>query len=142
MAAAHADQVPGSKHRVRLLGPLCALRVRSLKMYNNLVERCFKECVEDMRSKTMSTKEEQARAAMWMMRSVGAAAAGGGSAAGLAGLPRQWCEPTPSRDLRGRSARNALAPLQELTPRNCPRPSPLRSTACSVWPSAARSSCT
>jgi mitochondrial import inner membrane translocase subunit TIM9 len=28
-------------------------------MYNSLVERCFKECVEDMRSKTMSGKEEQ-----------------------------------------------------------------------------------
>lgn len=30
-------------------------------MYNNLVERCFKECIEDMRSKSMSSKEEQVR---------------------------------------------------------------------------------
>ena len=32
---------------------------RSLKMYNKLVERCFRECVEDMRSKALTTKEEQ-----------------------------------------------------------------------------------
>ncbi|KAF5843393.1 mitochondrial inner membrane translocase [Dunaliella salina] len=31
----------------------------SLKMYNNLVERCFRECSEDMRSKALSSKEEQ-----------------------------------------------------------------------------------
>ncbi|KAG2501846.1 hypothetical protein HYH03_000344 [Edaphochlamys debaryana] len=31
----------------------------SLKMYNSLVERCFKECVEDMRSKALTGKEEQ-----------------------------------------------------------------------------------
>ncbi|KXZ42650.1 hypothetical protein GPECTOR_127g528 [Gonium pectorale] len=28
-------------------------------MYNRLVERCFKECVEDMRSKALTGKEEQ-----------------------------------------------------------------------------------
>ncbi|KAJ9528665.1 hypothetical protein QJQ45_020552 [Haematococcus lacustris] len=33
--------------------------LKCLKMYNNLVERCFRECVEDMRSKAMSSKEEQ-----------------------------------------------------------------------------------
>ena len=31
----------------------------SLKMYNNLVERCFKECAEDMRSKALSSGEEK-----------------------------------------------------------------------------------
>lgn len=31
----------------------------SLKMYNNLVERCFKECVEDMRSKALTPGEEK-----------------------------------------------------------------------------------
>jgi len=30
-------------------------------MYNNLVERCFRECSEDMRSKSLSSKEEQVR---------------------------------------------------------------------------------
>ncbi len=38
------------------------MRLCSLKMYNNLVERCFRECTEDMRSKTLSSKEEQVRA--------------------------------------------------------------------------------
>ena len=28
-------------------------------MYNNLVERCFKECAEDMRSKALSSSEEK-----------------------------------------------------------------------------------
>jgi import inner membrane translocase subunit TIM9 len=33
----------------------------SLKMYNNLVERCFKECAEDMRSKALTSSEEKVR---------------------------------------------------------------------------------
>ncbi|KAG2444782.1 hypothetical protein HXX76_001525 [Chlamydomonas incerta] len=43
-----------------LAGALEQMQVRdSLKMYNKLVERCFKECVEDMRSKALTGKEEQ-----------------------------------------------------------------------------------
>ena len=39
---------------------LSLMQVRdSLKMYNNLVERCFKECAEDMRSKALSSGEEK-----------------------------------------------------------------------------------
>lgn len=38
--------------------PICDAE-RSLKMYNRLVEMCFKECVEDMRSKALTGKEEQ-----------------------------------------------------------------------------------
>ncbi|KAJ9528296.1 hypothetical protein QJQ45_014269 [Haematococcus lacustris] len=46
--------------RQALTAALEHMQVRdSLKMYNNLVERCFRECVEDMRSKAMSSKEEQ-----------------------------------------------------------------------------------
>lgn len=52
--------------------PSCA---RSLKMYNNLVERCFRECVEDMRSKTLSSKEEQVCVGMH----------------GARALPLAWC---------------------------------------------------
>lgn len=33
----------------------------SLRMYNNLVERCFKECAQDMRSKALNGQEEQVR---------------------------------------------------------------------------------
>lgn len=44
------------KHTIAL-----ASHARSLKMYNNLVERCFRECSEDMRSKTLNSKEEQVR---------------------------------------------------------------------------------
>lgn len=44
-------------HRMRLCPrSACA---HSLKMYNNLVERCFKECTEDMRSKSLSSSEEK-----------------------------------------------------------------------------------
>lgn len=31
----------------------------SLKMYNSLVERCFRDCVDDMRTKALAPKEEQ-----------------------------------------------------------------------------------
>lgn len=41
--------------------PPHAAAQRSLKMYNNLVERCFRECADDMRSKSLSSKEEQVR---------------------------------------------------------------------------------
>mgnify|MGYP001807187770 CR=1 FL=1 len=45
-------------------------------MYNKLVERCFQECVEDMRSKALTGKEEQVRADDGGRR----AGAGGGAA--------------------------------------------------------------
>jgi hypothetical protein len=31
----------------------------SLKLYNNLVERCFKDCVLDFRSKNLAKDEEK-----------------------------------------------------------------------------------
>lgn len=33
----------------------------SLKLYNNLVERCFKDCVQDFRSKNLAKDEEKVR---------------------------------------------------------------------------------
>mmetsp|Transcript_16306 Transcript_16306/g.35261 ORF Transcript_16306/g.35261 Transcript_16306/m.35261 type:complete len:109 (-) Transcript_16306:648-974(-) len=48
------------EHKALLAATLEQMQVRdSLKMYNNLVERCFKECVEDFRGKALSNKEEQ-----------------------------------------------------------------------------------
>lgn len=39
---------------------LFALQVRdSLRMYNTLVEKCFKECVQGFRSKDLDTTEER-----------------------------------------------------------------------------------
>lgn len=42
---------------------MCALRavllVRSLRLYNALVERCFKDCVDDFRSKNLAKDEEK-----------------------------------------------------------------------------------
>eukprot|EP00798_Chlamydomonas_sp_ICE-L_P028252 gene28252-31357_t len=48
------------EHKMALAATLEHMQVRdSLKMYNNLVERCFKECTEDMRSKVLSGSEEK-----------------------------------------------------------------------------------
>ncbi|KAG1661700.1 hypothetical protein FOA52_002036 [Chlamydomonas sp. UWO 241] len=53
-----ADMEP--EHKAQLGQMLEQMQIRdSLKMYSNLVERCFKECTEDMRSKSLSTNEEK-----------------------------------------------------------------------------------
>lgn len=36
---------------------------RSLRMYNSLVERCFKDCVESFRRKDLDATEEKVRGA-------------------------------------------------------------------------------
>lgn len=35
--------------------------MRSLRLYNALVERCFKDCVDDFRSKNLAKDEEKVR---------------------------------------------------------------------------------
>lgn len=40
-----------------LLGPCCA--ACSLRMYNSLVERCFKDCIETFRRKDLDSTEEK-----------------------------------------------------------------------------------
>lgn len=40
------------------LPPAC---VYSMRLYNNLVQRCFNDCVDDFRSKHLTTGEEKAR---------------------------------------------------------------------------------
>lgn len=48
------------EHRQAFLGQLEHMQVRdSLKLYNNLVERCFKDCVLDFRSKNLAKDEEK-----------------------------------------------------------------------------------
>ena len=64
---------PARPHAVALRTSLCTA-VCSLKMYNNLVERCFRECAEDMRSKTLSAKEEQVGCKQGMLGRGGAGA--------------------------------------------------------------------
>ncbi|GAX82093.1 hypothetical protein CEUSTIGMA_g9521.t1 [Chlamydomonas eustigma] len=49
-----------AENKQMLAASLEHMQVRdSLKMYNNLVERCFRECAEDMRSKALSSTEEK-----------------------------------------------------------------------------------
>lgn len=38
---------------------------RSLRMYNSLVERCFKDCVESFRRKDLDATEEKVRRGGW-----------------------------------------------------------------------------
>jgi hypothetical protein len=53
-----------AENKQMLAASLEHMQVRdSLKMYNNLVERCFRECAEDMRSKALSSTEEKVSAA-------------------------------------------------------------------------------
>lgn len=48
------------EHKAMLNAQLEQMAVRdSLKAYNKLVTMCFADCIEDLRSKTMSNKEEQ-----------------------------------------------------------------------------------
>uniref|UniRef100_A0A7R9VZX6 Mitochondrial import inner membrane translocase subunit n=1 Tax=Chlamydomonas euryale TaxID=1486919 RepID=A0A7R9VZX6_9CHLO len=48
------------EHKMALGAMLEQMQIRdSLKMYSNLVERCFRECTEDMRSKSLSSNEEK-----------------------------------------------------------------------------------
>jgi hypothetical protein len=41
--------------------PLRAPPCCSLRLYNSLVERCFKDCVSDFRSKNLAKDEEKVR---------------------------------------------------------------------------------
>eukprot|EP00878_Enallax_costatus_P005680 GHUV01005957.1.p1 GENE.GHUV01005957.1~~GHUV01005957.1.p1 ORF type:complete len:104 (+),score=22.50 GHUV01005957.1:305-616(+) len=47
-------------HKAAFLAQLEHMQVRdSLKLYNSLVERCFKDCVDEFRSKNLSKDEEK-----------------------------------------------------------------------------------
>jgi hypothetical protein len=48
--------------------------LRSLKLYNKLVERCFNDCVQDFRSKNLDKEEEKVRG--WFNAGVSIAPAG------------------------------------------------------------------
>jgi len=54
-----------------LLTSTCAFVVGSLKLYNNLVERCFKDCVQDFRSKNLAKDEEKVRELVQRFQSPG-----------------------------------------------------------------------
>lgn len=48
------------EHKQMLNAHLEQMSVRdSLKAYNKLVSMCFSECIEDLRSKNLASKEEQ-----------------------------------------------------------------------------------
>lgn len=49
------------------LAPCPAVLSCSLKLYNNLVEKCFKECVLDFRSKNLAKDEEKVRGPGWLL---------------------------------------------------------------------------
>lgn len=76
--------------------------LRSLRMYNSLVERCFKDCVESFRRKDLDATEEKvrgrllhavrrARVAARPRRTGGEARRTRGSAGANAGLQRWAC---------------------------------------------------
>jgi hypothetical protein len=44
---------------------LCTVVYCSLKLYNNLVEKCFKDCVLDFRSKNLAKDEQQVGSVCW-----------------------------------------------------------------------------
>eukprot|EP00877_Chromochloris_zofingiensis_P005016 jgi/Chrzof1/14515/Cz09g05200.t1 len=47
-------------HKAAFLGQLEHMQVRdSLRLYNSLVERCFKDCVDNFRSKNLEKDEEK-----------------------------------------------------------------------------------
>lgn len=50
----HAPSLP-------LSTALSSSLARSLKLYNNLVERCFRDCVQDFRGKSLDSGEEKVR---------------------------------------------------------------------------------
>ncbi|KAI8470048.1 MAG: mitochondrial inner membrane translocase [Monoraphidium minutum] len=48
------------QHRAAFLMQLEHMQIRdSMRLYNNLVQRCFNDCVDDFRSKHLSDPEEK-----------------------------------------------------------------------------------
>ncbi|GBG00124.1 mitochondrial import inner membrane translocase subunit Tim9 [Raphidocelis subcapitata] len=47
-------------HKAAFLAQLEHMQIRdSMRLYNNLVQRCFNDCVDDFRSKHLTTGEEK-----------------------------------------------------------------------------------
>lgn len=47
------------QHRAAFLAQLEHMQIRdSMRLYNNLVQRCFNDCVDDFRSKHLTSAEE------------------------------------------------------------------------------------
>lgn len=138
---AHAARQLGVLHR-----PCTACPLRSLRMYNSLVERCFRDCVDSFRRKDLDAAEEKVRALEWVwVWGVGGCRGGAVRAhwAAAAGGPRLTCLPAVERSKGGRghapsrlvgswagqlpgcSRRHAPKPRLNLT-RAPPRPAPPR----------------
>ena len=59
MDPAMLDGFP-EEDKAKMMGMIEAMQTRdSLKMYNNLVERCFSTCVQSFRRKTLEKDEER-----------------------------------------------------------------------------------
>jgi len=59
MDPATLDGFP-EEDKAKMMGMIEAMQTRdSLKMYNNLVERCFSTCVQSFRRKTLEKDEER-----------------------------------------------------------------------------------
>lgn len=58
MDLADLDNMP-EEEKLKMAGMIDQLQIRdSLKLYNSLVERCFNQCVESFRRKTLDKQEE------------------------------------------------------------------------------------